>query len=309
MSSEGEILKQLIAEDFGIAGNGRWFRSDVHSSLVLDYERGIFYLNSRGIAGGPVDYLTKVRQLEFTAAKDFLRQRGYSDTIVYTIGKGETEDVIVYPKLVDAFIENSREHPKGREYWYTRKLTDTTIDRFQLGFYDSWYTIPIIYNGSLRQIQMRRDLPKKEVMRWYKHVPPLLFNDSILKFTDIVYVTEGPNDLFANEQNSLPTVCCDTGAETWLDEWYFYFIRCKQIYLLFDNDKAGDMGSINIARKLGEFRTKIYNFWEFDKGFSPAYFFREGGTREELLQLIETKSKFVFELEKKSERKFRKTKG
>jgi DNA primase len=298
MSVDGDTLKILIEEDYGISGQGRWWRSDMHSSLVLDYEKGIYYFNTKMFAGGPLDYLIKIRKMGFAQAKEYLKMRGFSDTIVLAIHP--EHDVIVYPKLADAFWENSLEEQEiTRQYWYTRKITDETIDRFHLGYYNGWYTIPIYQDDTLRQIQLRRDLPKKEILRWYKDTPSLLVNSSILRFVDKIFIVEGPNDWLSMAQQGLPAVCSDTGAETWLDEWFYRFIKCKEIYILLDNDSAGDLGSSNIAKKLGETRCKIYNFWEFDKGFSPAYFFRYGNTKEDLLEIVRKKSKYVFEMDKR----------
>ena len=42
MSVNGEILKDLVEEDFGLTGYGNWFRSREHDSLVIDYRSGIF---------------------------------------------------------------------------------------------------------------------------------------------------------------------------------------------------------------------------------------------------------------------------
>lgn len=295
----GDVLVQLVDEDFGIKGTGRWYRSDVHSSLVIDREKGVFYFNASEpfIVGGPIDYLTKVRGLPFNEAKTYLKSRGFTDTVVLTITPHDQEDVVVYPKLVEVLFENGREDPKGREYWKYWNLTDDTIDRFQLGYYNGWYTFPIFVDGTLRQIQKRREQPKKEIARWYKGVPPLLVNSDILRIVDKIFIVEGPKDLLSMMQAGLPTVCCDTGAETWLNDWFFKFIRCKEIYCLLDRDVAGDVGSIKIARSLGETRTKIYNFWGFDKGFSPSYFFRDGGTKDQLLGLVDKYGKYVFEME------------
>ncbi len=53
MSEVGELLKQLIEEDFGIEHDtGSYYRAIKHDSLVLNHKKGIFYWNSKDIAGG-----------------------------------------------------------------------------------------------------------------------------------------------------------------------------------------------------------------------------------------------------------------
>ncbi len=301
------ILERLVNEDFGIDySSTRWGRSSDHSSLVIDKEKQIFFWNSKGLVGDALFYLLNVRGMPEVEAREYLKLLGYSSTYVLTTTPGEQEDIIVYPALIDAFYELGKYH---REYWYTRKLTDLTIDRFQLGWYDSWYLVPIFMDGTFRQFQKRRDLPKKEVGRWYRGVPPLLFNEGVLRVTDFVVVAEGPNDVLALAQQGIPAVCVDVGAETWLPEWYPKFTNCKDIVICYDNDSGGEFGSRKVVQHLGIYRTKIYNFWEFDKSYSPSYFFRDGGTKEQFNDLIKEKSKYIFELpnskgEKKWTKKF-----
>jgi len=71
MNTNAEILSNLINQDFGLISKegSRWGKSEEHSSLVLDKERGIFYWNSEGVVGDPLVYLTKVRRLTFEDAK------------------------------------------------------------------------------------------------------------------------------------------------------------------------------------------------------------------------------------------------
>lgn len=286
----GQILYNLISEDFGISGRGRWFRSNEHSSLVLDFEKGIFYFNAEGIVGDPLVYLTEVRKWDFNKAKEYLKQLDYIGTFVYHI-KGNNEDVIVYPKLVEVFY-NLGKNKNRREYFYRRGLTDSTIDRFQLGWYNGYNTIPVFEDGVFKNFQFRKDNPKT-IRNYYTGVGPLIFNVDILKIVNKVYIVEGPIDALILIQNGLPAI--STGFV--LPEWYSRFIYQDEIYLLFDNDKAGLDEAKRISRVLGLNRCKIYCFWDFEeKGYDPVDFFRDGHTTQDLLNLVENNSKFEFEL-------------
>lgn len=286
-------IEKLIEQDYGIEySSERWGRSTEHSSLVIDKEKKLYFWNSKGLAGDALHYLMNIRKMPFEDAKEYLKSQNYTDTYVYTIRPDHEEDIIVYPKLADSFYDYGKDH---REYWYTRKFTDQTIDLFRLGWYDDWYTIPISMDGVFRQIQKRRDLPKKEVSKWYKSVPALLFNSDVLRITDTIFIVEGPNDVISLTQQGFPSTCSDSGSETWLEDWFSKFAHCKTIYLCFDNDRAGQIGSMKVAKELGIYRSKIYNFDGFDKGYSPAYFFRDGGTKEQFLDLLKG-AKYSFEL-------------
>lgn len=287
-----EILFTLVGEDFGIKSTGpRYTKSLDHDSLVIDREKGIFFWNSESIVGDPLIYLTKVRGYSFDTAKEYLRNFGYTGTHVYTI-QSNGEDVVVFPELVDTFYELGLDR---RQYFYDRGLTDYTIDRFQLGWYNNFNTIPVFENGTLRNFQMRKDNPKT-IRPYYKGVGGLLFNSDILKLTDVVYITEGPVDAIVLAQNNLPAISTTVSGNI-LPQWYSKFVNQKIIYLVFDNDDAGQKEAKRVAKVLGVTRCRIYTFGEFEtKGYDPVDFFRDGYEVDEFVDLVKEKSKFIFEL-------------
>jgi len=288
------ILEALISEDYELTGDGRWYKGVIHDSLVVDSEKQIFYWNSKGIVGNAFIWLTQVRGLSYTEAKNILRNyNDYSDTFIHVV-KGKKEDIIIYPELVDIFWKNGKVNDDT--YWKKRTITDETIDRFKLGYYNGWYMIPIYQDGIFKNFQCRRDDPKKMIKSWYKGVGTLLFNSDILKITDKIYITEGPTDCIVMNQNGLFSVSQNGGSENWQEEWFKYFIYQKEIVVLYDNDDAGRLGVIKVAKNLGIYRTKVYTFQDFsDKGFDVGDFFERGGTRDELLNIIDTKAKRIFE--------------
>lgn len=293
---ETGLMEQLVQEDFGLEIQGtRWARAKEHDSLIIDREKQIFYWNSEGIVGDPFIYLVKVRKLNSSAAKDYLLHTGFSGTFIHRIEEGT--ETIVYPRLVDVFHENLLD--QDRTYFYNRTITDETISRFKLGFYNGFYTIPIYQDGTFRQFQMRRDSPKL-IRNYYRGVGPLLFNSDLLKLTSKIYLTEGLMSAIVLNQNGMPAVAMNIGADGFMVDWIKYFINQKEIVILFDHDAAGDFGAIRTANILGRYRCQIYNFWDWDaKGFAADDFMIEGGTAEKLQQAIKVNSKLVFEMEKK----------
>jgi DNA primase len=292
MNKNTEILSTLIAEDFGLKLSGkRYGKSLEHSSLVLDRDRGIFFWNAEGIVGDPLVYLTRVRNYSIDTARDYLKNFGYTGTHVYTI-QANGEDVIVYPELVDIFYDLG---VSKRDYFYERGLTDETIDRFQLGWYNNFNTIPIFENGTFRNFQLRKDNPKT-IRAYYKGVGGLLFNSDILKITDTVFIVEGPVDAMILSQNGFPAIST-TISGTILPQWFYKFVNQKIIYVVFDNDSAGVKEAKSVAKTLGVTRCKIYTFEDFEeKGYDPVDFFRDGNTREEFKNIIKERSRFIFEL-------------
>lgn len=292
MNKNTEILSSLIDEDFGLKFSGtRYGKAIEHDSLVLDKDRGIFFWNSEGIVGDPLVYLTRVRNYSIEYAREYLKNFGYSGLHVYSI-QANGEDVIVYPELVDTFHELGL---SKRDYFYDRGLSDLTIDRFQLGWYNNFYMIPVLENGTLRNFQMRKDNPKT-IRPYYKGIGGLLFNSDILKLVDSFYLVEGPVDAMILSQNGLPAVSTTISGNI-LPTWFSKFVNQKVIYICFDNDDAGRSEAKKVAKVLGVARCRIYTFDEFEsKGYDPVDFFRDGNTADDFTTIVKERSKFIFEL-------------
>lgn len=296
------ILEKLIDEDFSLKGSygSRFINTEEHSSLVIDRQRGIFFFNSRHIVGTPLTYLMEVRGMSFQDSISYLKKLDYADTVVYKINSGEKQDVVVYPQLVEVFYEMGKPS-ENRKYWYKRGINDSTIDRFRLGFYNGFSTIPIYMDGTFRQFQLRKDATDTEprqIRPYYKGVGGILFNSDLLKVVDEIFITEGLTDCLRLNQEGIPSVTYTTGAGGWHNEWFKKFLHQKKIYVVFDNDEAGKKGVNKVAENLGVYRTKCYNFSGFGEKYDVVNFFNDGGKKEDLLDLIRNKSRFIFEGEK-----------
>ena len=296
MNNNTKILEALISEDFGLKDTESNFpKSEEHSSLVLDRRKGIFFWNQEGIVGDPLVYLTRVRKLSFNDAKEFLRNFEYSGTHVHII-KGHDKDVVVYPELVDTFHRLGKPENR-RDYLYRRGLTDETIDRFQIGWYNDFTMIPFFINGTFRNFQMRKDIPNKRIKSYYKGVGPLLFNSDILKLVSIVYVVEGPLDALILLQHGIPAISTNSGGVI-SSEWHDKFVDQQTIYLIMDNDGAGRKEAKRTAKNLGTTRCRIYTFQDYEQiGFDPIDYFLDGNTDKDFLKLVEEKSQWIWELE------------
>lgn len=291
--SELTLLEKLIEADFGFVENGsRWGRSEDHDSLVLDRDKQVFYWNSEEIAGTALDYLIKVRGWTYRDSEEFLKQNEiYTGTVIHEYKKGE--ETVVYPKLVDIF--HARIWKEDREYFNRRGITDDTISRFRLGYHNGFYTIPFYQDGIFKQFQLRKDSPKT-IRNYYRGVGPLLYNSDVMMLTDKIIFVEGPTSCIVLNQNGFPCVSMNTGAEGFLEEWFPYFSHQKEIYLLFDNDKAGIRGALRTAKILGLSRCHLYNFQDFEEaGYDANDFFMDGHTKEEFKELLETSTKYAFE--------------
>jgi DNA primase len=285
------ILQDLIQEDFGIEGRGKWFHSQEHDSLVFNADGDYFFWNSTGLRGNALDYLVKVRGLKKEDARNFLKN--YFGAFKEN---GETfQDVLPYDKLVGTFWFNGLEN---RDYWYKRCLTDETIDRRSLGYHDGWFTIPLYENGDFVNFQLRRDEPKKAITQWYRRGKALpLYNEGILPYVkDTIYITEGTVDSILLNQIGLPSVS-PNGTNTWQADWFSKFSGIKRVIYVADNDKAGYNGAKLVANSLGIYKVKIVLFEGMYEKYDTVNFFQDNGSKESYLEWIEAHSYYLFELE------------
>ena len=286
------LIERLVSEDFGYERSGRrWGRSDVHSSLVVDSEKQVFYYNDKGIFGSTLDYLIKVRGMDYSSARDYLKsQADYNDAYIYHYSEGT--EVVTYPPLADSFHEIGK---LKRDYWYDRGVTDESVDRFNLGYFSSWYTVPVYENSLLRNIQLRKDIPQKTMKKYYKGQGASLFNSDILKIVKEVYYVEGPVDAIVMIQNEgVPVISSDSGG-AFNPAWLIKFVHIKNIHLVFDNDPAGLNESKRIAKILGENRCKIYTFTEYkESGYDPCDFYKNGN--KDLISIVKEREKFGLEI-------------
>ena len=269
----------VIDEDFGIEHDtGNYYRAIKHDSLVLDFRKGIFYWNSKDIAGSVEEYYKYVRG-EKPPAKYLVSKPEFT----LPLPTEKREEVQVYPPLVEAYWTLGQ---KNRQYWYDRLLTDTTIDRFKLGYNNGWYSIPIYKDGEFYNIQFRRDEPEKGVSQRYRR-PPFLFNSGILSVVNEVIFTEGIVDAVLLSQMGFPAVSKNIGASGWHPEWVSYFRFIDKIYLLFDNDEAGRKGMKKGTEILGTHRCKGYTFEGFKKpGYDVVDYVRNGFSKNDLTDLL-----------------------
>lgn len=283
-----ELLEKFIESDYGYTHAGSWGKSRDHSSLVVDRQRVRWFWNSRDLSGNVRDYLTKVRKLSDEQAKALIDSKVH----VSISNQIDEESSVPYEKLVEYLWLNGQHE---RDYWYRRCLTDSTIDRFKLGFNGTWYTIPIYVKNEFKNFQCRKDIPEKKIRPWYRGVGPLLFNCDILRFVDRVFITEGPVDAILLNQYGYPAISHTAGATGWNNNWFSFFIKIKEIIYIADNDAAGIAGALRVAKCLGETRVKILRFADKQEKADTVDFFRDGGTKEEFEMRLRNDLKFSYE--------------
>lgn len=292
------VLEKVIGLDYEIEGSGeRWRHTAEHNSLVLDLEEQKWFWNSKELYyKTPEEYLILIKGYSKKAAKEFLRELESVSISSSFYAKKEESTVVTNEKLVDLFWKNGL---KNREYWYYRGLNDRTIDSFKLGKFDGFFTIPIYMEDCFRNFQCRRDVPEKKIRPWYRGVGPLLFNSSILKFVDTVYITEGPVDAMLLVQMGFPALSHTGGSGGWKNEWFKYFIKTKKIYYIADNDQVGLEAGFKVSNSLGNNKVQIVQFKYFKEKYDTVDFFRDGYSIDEFKDLVSV-AKYSYEIKKEN---------
>lgn len=294
MEKETALLLNLIEEDFGVSySTNKWAIADEHDSLVVDKNRGLFFWNSKGIKGDVYDYLVLVRGFSRENALSFVKTKIKTKFVNENLIKDlQNSNVIAHEKLVDLFWNAGK---KFREYWYKRLLSDSTIDRFKLGYYNGWYTVPFFKDNKFYNFQCRRDEPKKEILYWYKGTHPFLINHEILKYVDTVFIPEGTVDSLFLNQEGFPAVGHNAGSNNFPLSWFKYFIKVKNIYYIADNDEAGFNAAKLVVKALGSERVKIIRFDSpFGDKMDTIEYFRSGKSMSDFKKLIDN-AKYIYE--------------
>jgi len=239
----------IIRKDFPLKKSGpRYYRAIPHDSLVIDTKKNIFFWNSLGISGNAITWLTQIKGYSVAGSLKYLESMtGFPFTKPLDMINMPTP---IYPGLISAFYELGKSH---RSYWYNRGFSNDTIEVFKLGYTGKCWAIPVVVNNILENFQCR--LTKKDtgkrVWNWRKNKGTLPFNvDAIPIFKDefkYLIITEGPTDTIALHEMGLPGI---SYIGEWQSSWSRYIIHFDKVFILYDNDNAGNFKAKRVVKRL-----------------------------------------------------------
>jgi DNA primase len=150
--------------------------------------------------------------------------------------------------------------PSAINAWLTEKrgLSDTTIQKFGLGWDGTAITIPIHdRNGEIAFYKYRKD-PYDNSDRpkyWCSDgsSAQLYGWEHILDPKSQLVICEGELDRLILEEHGIPAITSTAGARTFNDEWISMLKELpSRIIICYDIDEAGAMGTERIAKELPE---------------------------------------------------------
>lgn len=179
-----------------------------------------------------------------------------------------------------------------RKYLNNRGISDALIHRHLLGWDSHRITIPI--SGRAGQVvffKLAKDPADKtdgpKMLATPGASAELYGWEHLLAQPSEIIVCEGEFDRLVLEANGFPAVTSTGGAGTFRDEWGAVFRDIPNVYICFDNDVAGQDGTVRVARFIPHARIVRLPAEVGEGGDVTDFFVRLGQTREAFERLLE----------------------
>lgn len=152
---------------------------------------------------------------------------------------------------------------EAKEWLYSRKLTEESLRRYKVTSANNAIAFPFFRGGKLQNVQYRS---KGEKNNWKsfsqeKGCRPCLFGaDLVDTSSDTLYITEGMIDaisLYIYGYNNAVSIPSGSNNKDWIEEEWEWLTPFRRIYLLMDNDEAGEKANEVFSKRLGLWRCKI----------------------------------------------------
>lgn len=170
----------------------------------------------------------------------------------------DPEDYGAYTELSQEILWSAPQSWFARNWLSARKLSDTTLHRYLIGYDIDRHAIVIPYLNALGEVRS---------IRWRnlnqggpKYLQPKgetlhLFRVNATRKPK-VWITEGEFDCMVLDQAGFPAVGVP-GVNGFKPEWAYLFAYCDQVTVVFDGDEPGREGARRITTLLGPFVDKL----------------------------------------------------
>lgn len=153
---------------------------------------------------------------------------------------------------------------KGRafEWLKGRGLADETIEAFKIAEVargeQVFAVFPYLRDGEYVNAKYR-DVDSKKGMRQEKDAEPCLFGWHLIEPRQrVVAIAEGEIDAMTLHQMGVPALSVNAGAgnHQWIENDWQRLERFSEILVAFDSDEAGEVGAVEVMKRLGLDRCK-----------------------------------------------------
>ncbi len=140
--------------------------------------------------------------------------------------------------------------PRIRKWLNDRQISDAVLQSAHIGF-DGRIVIPVFENGKLAFNKYRRD-PRCDEGPKYTYDSgshATLFGIDAAASSESIVICEGEFDCLVLRSKGIPAVTSTGGAGTFKEDWVHHFLQ-KEVFVCFDNDKAGEQGIMKVCRMI-----------------------------------------------------------
>lgn len=222
----------------------------------------------------------------------------------------------IKPPIPEGFVTQYHEafllNQDLRDFFHTKRgISLETLRLYKIGWNGDRVTIPIYdENNLLRNIRLYKHKIKSKTEKKFlnfehnniKYGEARLFNlNKYNKEANKVIFCEGELDCIVLAQAGFNALTATSGAGTFSLKWIPHF-KNKKVWIVFDNDKAGEVGAIRIAGMLNAHEIECY-ICQIPVVLGPKAdvtdFFINGGTADSFESLIIKKArKFEIDISK-----------
>ena len=141
------------------------------------------------------------------------------------------------------------------EYFKSRKISHDAIKYFKIGRKDNSIMFPFFKNKELLNVKYRK-IGTKEFYR-EQGCMPILFNQDNIE-TDYLIIVEGEVDSMSLYEYGLFSTSIPSGVNDmgWIENDWNFLERFNSIYIIMDNDIAGQSVVEKMVERLGRWRCK-----------------------------------------------------
>src|SRR5262245_31282734 len=179
-----------------------------------------------------------------------------------------------------------------RQYLNGRRIPDETIDLNLLGWNGWRITIPIFDRdgqiGFFKQAKDPEDNGESpKMIAWPKGHLELYGCENLKDNPSAIIICEGEFDRLVLEANGFKAVTSTGGARAFRKEWAKEFESIPEVYICFDNDKAGKAGALRVGRLIAHAKIVELPDEVGEGGDVTDFFVRLGRSREDFLNLLQ----------------------
>ena len=268
------------------------FRSDSNPSLHINLDTGQFNDFGSDLRGDACGLFIEMHEANYAGARKVVDE--------YLAGK--TPSIApIGDDLVQEWHDELMSNIPIRAYLTKdRGIPIPIIKRYKIGWDGERYTIPI-YNSFGICVNVRRysnNAQGRMKMLPYKkgYGANKLYPIDVLYANDTVILQEGEWDTLLQISKGFPALTQTAGAGSWNKQWTELF-RDKTVYICYDVDDAGKIGSRKVAKILSQVAKAVYIIdlplpgTKGDNDLSD-YYMKHGMDKDEFQQLMDSAKKF-----------------